>query len=285
LESQFKEHEYIIGLKDCVDFVQDVYHSTGLSLYFTKAYTKAELFSLNTKVAYKVFERYGSRDSFREKFLQIESQSAEFLADNLNIDVNQIAEDSWRIKLFQNIDSPEYSKKYYTIILDEKDVEVFKDKINQSSENKTHIEAVEFASMLQGISMSDQQIALAKESAKDFFIDAISSQQINNEEPNEMVELLASLPSSSALLANSEHREWLQNILQASDINEEDRDFYTQINPNQNYFRNNFGGVESESTPFDFNNLIAEQMNVIGQTINNEAGFGNEDDQTNCIIC
>lgn len=83
---------YIAGHKDCADFVQSVYHATGLSLHFTKCYTSSELQSFGTIAAGKALTQYSSRDKFPEYFRCIEGLSKEEIALRLNLPIERVEE-------------------------------------------------------------------------------------------------------------------------------------------------------------------------------------------------
>ena len=84
------KNDYIVGIADCTDFVQSVYNSAGLPLYFTSVYTKSELLDLDTLAAKSVFMKYGSKDTFKDHFSKITGISKEQLASSLNINVEKI---------------------------------------------------------------------------------------------------------------------------------------------------------------------------------------------------
>jgi len=86
-----QEGNFIIGVSDCTDFVQDVYHAAKLPLYFTSVYSSEELTNMDTWASKKVLLKYGSSDKYTKGFFNdITAVSKEALAASLNIDVSKI---------------------------------------------------------------------------------------------------------------------------------------------------------------------------------------------------
>ncbi|OZG32419.1 hypothetical protein [Rickettsia endosymbiont of Culicoides newsteadi] len=90
--AQDSSHLYIAGGRDCVDFVQSVYHVAGLSFHFTKCYTAQELQNLGTAASMKALLKYSSRDNFVKYFWCITGISAEEIALRLNIEEERVEE-------------------------------------------------------------------------------------------------------------------------------------------------------------------------------------------------
>jgi hypothetical protein len=89
-EGTDREGIYIIGMADCSDFVQAVYHAAGLPLNFTILYTREELKVLDSWAATHILLKYASRDTFKFHFRSIEAPTREQLAEGLNIGVDKI---------------------------------------------------------------------------------------------------------------------------------------------------------------------------------------------------
>ena len=88
--SKLGENQYILGFADCIDFVQSVYNAAGLPLYFTSAYSRQELKSLDTLASSKMSIKYGSRDTIKQHLNITEGVSREQIAKDLNISIDKI---------------------------------------------------------------------------------------------------------------------------------------------------------------------------------------------------
>ncbi|MCC8461680.1 MAG: LysM peptidoglycan-binding domain-containing protein [Rickettsia endosymbiont of Ecitomorpha arachnoides] len=85
------EHHYLVKADDSASLVQNLYHATGLPLYFTAAYSKPELVNLESIDAKKALEAYSSRDDIIKKLNSIYGDSKEEIAKMLNIDPEQVS--------------------------------------------------------------------------------------------------------------------------------------------------------------------------------------------------
>ncbi|HJD66831.1 MAG TPA: hypothetical protein LFV91_07470 [Rickettsia endosymbiont of Bembidion nr. Transversale] len=85
------EHHYLVKADDSASLVQNLYHATGLPLYFTASYSKPELANLESIDAKKALEVYGSRDDIIKKLHSIYGDSKEEVAKMLNIDPEQVS--------------------------------------------------------------------------------------------------------------------------------------------------------------------------------------------------
>lgn len=109
-----KNHDemYILGVKDCINFVQEVYNTAGLPGYFTNHFTKKELRDLNTHASVDALNRFGAYDS-KPMIKGIPFQSKEQIAKELNISPDMINEklssgyDGEIIKIFE-LDTEKY---------------------------------------------------------------------------------------------------------------------------------------------------------------------------------
>jgi len=158
------ETEYKIGHRDCVDFVQDVYHETGLSLYFTKVFTKQELLDLGTKVCLKVLSRYGARDIFSDIFTNAElgCSNAKEVSNKLNIPVNQVVEVTNHITSLMFYDSLSLTNHYFTVFLNESDYSLLDEVTQEDNANG-------LAELISKVTLSDERVVEAKDHLTSFF--------------------------------------------------------------------------------------------------------------------
>jgi hypothetical protein len=155
---------YIVAERDCSDFVQDVYHETGLSLYFTKVFTKQELLELGTEVCLKVLSRYGARDIFSDIFTNAElgCSNVKEVSNKLNIPVNQVVEVTNNINPLMFYDSLSSSNHYFTVFLNDKDHHLLDEVTQEDNANK-------LAEMVSKFTLSDERVVEAKDHLTSFF--------------------------------------------------------------------------------------------------------------------
>lgn len=166
---------YTIGLHDCTDFVQEVYHETGLSLYFTKVFTKQELSDLGTKVCLKVLSRYGARDCFPEMFINTEGESIEAISSKLNIPCRQIVETTNNVSFITFYDSLAVTKRYFSIFLNDRDYKL----PSEIMQPMNFIDAGERADFTRHFILSDTQVSEAQSTLTDFFTNTINGYSQN----------------------------------------------------------------------------------------------------------
>lgn len=111
---QDNNHLYIACGRDCVDFVQSVYHAAGLSFHFTKCYTAQELQNLGTAASMKALLKYSSRDNFVKYFRYIAGISAEEVALRLNIEDERVEELAGYMGVI-TADELDVARKYFSI--------------------------------------------------------------------------------------------------------------------------------------------------------------------------
>lgn len=263
---------YVLGYKDCADFVQDVYHSTGLSLYFTKVFTKSELLELGTSSALKVLGRYGSRDTLQDKFLRIESVSKQALAEELNISEKQIADISWQEKIISFHYGDSQSTIPFTVILNESDLKIFDEaEVQANTLPGVTNNADSVADTLSKLSLSDEQIKQAQQDAGEFFTG--TQNNVSN------IDMASFIPSPLELFPspNSADQAWLEGMAAQAE----------QIIQGLEHNNNIFGRPQSQvpqhnfnEYPFNYSNLVSEQMNIIGNVIGSESEHAGEQ----CLI-
>lgn len=166
---------YTIGLHDCTDFVQEVYHETGLSLYFTKVFTKQELSDLGTEVRFKVMSRYGARDCFPEMFINMEGESIEAISRKLNIPCEQIVETTNNIAFLAFHDSLAITNRYFSVFLNDQDYKL----PSEIMQPINVVDAAEQADFIKHFILSDTQASKAKNTLTDFFTNSINSYSQN----------------------------------------------------------------------------------------------------------
>lgn len=88
--TELKGGLYVVGALDCIDFTQSVYNSAGLPLYFTTAYSKQELDSLDTLASKSTLLRYSSRDNIKVHLSSVEGGSREQVASMLNVAIEKV---------------------------------------------------------------------------------------------------------------------------------------------------------------------------------------------------
>ncbi len=119
-QAKLKDGQYIIGLNDCVDFVQSVYNAAGLPLYFTTAYSRQQLKDFDTLASSKMSIKYGSRDTIKQHLSITEGVSREQLAKALNIGIDKIRPSSPVIDI--SLQSYDSLLPKFKITLDDSDI-------------------------------------------------------------------------------------------------------------------------------------------------------------------
>ncbi len=119
-QAELKDGQYIIGLNDCVDFVQSVYNAAGLPLYFTTAYSRQQLKDFDTLASSKMSIKYGSRDTIKQHLSTTEGIGREQLAKALNISIDKIRPSSPVIDI--SLQSYDSLLPKFKITLDDSDI-------------------------------------------------------------------------------------------------------------------------------------------------------------------
>jgi hypothetical protein len=252
ISGKIKESYYILGAKDCTDFVQAVYNKAGLPLYFTVVFSLKELVSLGSFAAYSVLNKYGTKDSLKLTFNAVECRSEEDLAKKLNIDVRYISLNSPDIDL----NAPLLKKATFKVITDHiklpKVINVgSKSSPSNSQDSDNTTIDTDLDNILNLLPLSKEQKQQTSNSTKGFFENMMSNSC--GFDPKDF------MPSQKDLFPEPDKKtqEWINDLVTTSEniINDLSFDDKSQ---SQNY------------NPYQaFHNSVSDSSNLIGQIFDN----------------